>query len=194
MYSRVAFTFQQAYQAHQHANFEPNLFRNGAIISADVHTCLPVSNQSLLHGNMSIFSMFLPKWGWTNFPGVYRLIIHPYLPSKSLCCISSVALSNLTNLCILQLWYNQHTIGWLHHGRTQFTGITLFRWRATEFNKQGSTIWLWNITIQNQYPDLRFVRGIICTHMKLRQDTDKYHSMIIHLYTKHANYGHRFGR
>ena len=66
-------------KVHQHTNFEPYISRNGDIIGADMHTCLPLSNQSLLH----FISIFYLNKGENIFPGIYRLILHPYLPSKS---------------------------------------------------------------------------------------------------------------
>ena len=38
---------------HQCANFELNLSRNSSVISADMHACLPLSNQS-------VFLLYIP--------------------------------------------------------------------------------------------------------------------------------------
>ena len=41
--------------AHQLANFELNLLRNGAVIDTDTHMCLPPSNQSLCYILMFLY-------------------------------------------------------------------------------------------------------------------------------------------
>ena len=66
----------------------------------------------------------------------------------------SVALSNLISSWILHLWSNQHTVGWLHQGRTLFTRSD---WRESQ--SCGSTIWVGDITIWNQYTDSNCVKG-----------------------------------